>query len=93
MAPKFRMMGDAMFSADGFHPSPIAYAHAADVLLAALCEALGENVERPLIPLPAPPAAPALGPSHTRLSVMSRLWRGSVTGGRTPSSCQPVGSD
>ncbi|HKI38950.1 MAG: SGNH/GDSL hydrolase family protein [Mycobacterium sp.] len=93
LAPKFRALAEAMFSADGYHPSAIAYAHAADALLAALCDALGEKVERPLIALPAPPAAPTLGQRHTRLSVMSRLWRGSVPGGRGPSSCRPVAHD
>jgi lysophospholipase L1-like esterase len=93
LAPKFRAMADAMFSADGYHPSAIAYAHAADALLAALCDALGEEVARPLIALPAPPAATTLGPRHTRLSVMSQLWRGPLSGGRTPSSCRPVTND
>ncbi len=93
LAPKFRAMPHAMFAADGYHPSAIAYAHAADALLAALCDALGEKVERPLVALPAPPAAPTLGQRHTRLSVMSRLWRGSVPGGRAPSSCRPVAND
>lgn len=93
LAPKFRAMGDAMFSADGYHPSAIAYAHAADALLTALCEALGEKVERPLLTLPVPPANPTLGQRHTRLSIMSRLLRGPVSAGRTPSSCGPAAND
>ena len=93
LAPKFRAMADVMFSADGYHPSAVAYAHAADALLAALCEALGEKVERQLIALPTLPAAPALGQRHTRLSVMSRMLRGSVPVGRAPSSCRPAASD
>lgn len=93
LAPKFRALPDVMFSADGYHPSPTAYALAADALLAAVCDALGEKVERPLVAVPAPPAAPTLGQRHTRLSVMSSLWRHRIPWAGAPSSCQPVAGD
>jgi lysophospholipase L1-like esterase len=90
MAPQFRATPDVMFSADGYHPSAPAYALAADALLLALCDALGEEVDRP--PAPAPAATPVLGQRHTRSSVMSRLWRRPAAG-PAPSSCPEVGSD
>ena len=43
LAPQFRATPELMFSADGFHPSPTAYALAAEQLLPVLCEALGEK--------------------------------------------------
>jgi len=46
LAPQFRATPELMFSADGFHPSPAAYALAADQLLVALCDALAaESLE------------------------------------------------
>ncbi len=92
MTPQFRATPDVMFSTDGFHPSAPAYALAGDALLLALCDALGEKVERPPLSLPAPSATPVLGQRHTRISVMPRLWRRPVAG-PAPSSCPPVGSD
>ncbi|ORA77645.1 hypothetical protein BST29_22945 [Mycobacterium malmoense] len=89
LAPQFRASPELMFSADGYHPSATAYALAAEALLLALCDALGEKVERPVAD-PAPSAAPALGQRHTRLSVMSRLWRRPVP---APSSSGPIGTD
>ena len=92
MAPQFRATPDVMFSADGFHPSAPAYALAADALLLAVCDALGEEVERPPLSSPVPAATPVLGQGHTRASVMSRLWR-RPSPGPAPSSCPEVGSD
>jgi len=92
LAPQFRASREVMFSADGYHPSAPAYALAADALLLALCDALGEKVERPQLTLPAPSAAPVLGQGHTRSSVTSRLWRRPAPG-PAPSSCPPFGSD
>lgn len=92
MGPQFRATPDAMFSADGFHPSPPAYALAADALLLAVCDALGEEVERKPVPLPEPAATPVLGERHTRTSVMSRLWR-RPTPGSAPSACPEAGND
>ena len=45
LAPQLRAAPELMFSADGFHPSPTAYALAAEQLLPVLCEALGEDVD------------------------------------------------
>ena len=96
LAPEFRTRRELMFSPDGFHPSPIAYALAADALLLALCDELGENagdeadekVQAPVID----EAEPVLGQQHSQISVMSRLWRRPVPG-RAPSSSPQVGSD
>jgi lysophospholipase L1-like esterase len=93
LAPEFRTRGELMFSADGYHPSPIAYALAADALLLALCDALDEKDERPTLREPAEPAAPVPGNAQTRTSVMPRLWRRPGAEASAPSSCPPVGSD
>ncbi len=93
LAPKFRAAPDLMFSADGFHPSATAYALAADALLQALCDALGESVCSTVVDGPAPAGTQLLGPAHARLSVMSRLWRRPEPGLAAPSSSQPVGAD
>jgi lysophospholipase L1-like esterase len=77
LAPQFREKREAMFSADGFHPSPIAYELAAERLLYAVCGELGldQPAQKPTQD-PQPHATdPVLGSGHTRLSVMSRLWR------------------
>ena len=89
LAPQFRASPEAMFSADGYHPSPAAYALAADALLQALCDALstGDEDARPALP-PSPPP-----PAQSGLPVVSRLWRRPEAGSPAPSSCQPVGSD
>jgi len=94
LAHEFRAAPAAMFSADGFHPSAIAYALAAEALLLALCEALGVNVETTLPDeVPAPADAPVHGQGHARLSGMSRLWRRPEPGLPAPSSSQPVAAD
>ncbi len=93
LAPKFRAMPELMFSADGYHPSPTAYALAADALLATLCDTLGETVERPLVTLPAPSAAPMPNQRQTRLSMMAKMWRRPISGVSGPSSCRPGASD
>jgi len=93
LAPKFRAARELMFSADGFHPSATAYALAADALLLALCEELGVEVESPTPEVPAPAGAPVLGQAHTRLTVVSRLWRRPAPGAPAPSSSGPVATD
>ncbi|OSC36209.1 hypothetical protein B8W66_23235 [Mycobacterium decipiens] len=79
LAPNFRTRPELMFSADRYHPSPRAYVLAADPLFLALRDALREKLDIPL-PESAPrPAAPPLGPDHTRRSIMARL-RAAPTG-------------
>ena len=92
LAPEFRAAPQLMFSADGYHPSPTAYALAAEQLLRVLCDALGEKVDTPTVQLPPRASTPVLGTGHTRLSVMSRLWRGPVRD-LTAQSNPPVASD
>ncbi|MEB3980426.1 SGNH/GDSL hydrolase family protein [Mycobacterium sp. 663a-19] len=84
LAPEFRTRRELMFSADGYHPSPAAYALAARALLVALCDELGEEVGAPAAPAPSP--TPVLGTAHTRRSVMPRLWQRPVRGSHAPSS-------
>ncbi|MGB8387746.1 SGNH/GDSL hydrolase family protein [Mycobacterium sp.] len=92
LAPQFRTTPEVMFSADGYHPSATAYALAAEALLLALCDALGEQVERPAPGVPAPLAAPAPDQRQTPVSVMSRLWRRPLPGVPAP-SCPADSSD
>src|ERR1700747_825371 len=47
LAPQFRATPELMFSPDGFHPSPAAYALAARALLVTLRDELGEKVDSP----------------------------------------------
>jgi lysophospholipase L1-like esterase len=75
MAPQFRATPEVMFSADGYHPSAAAYALAADALLLALCDALGEKIDRPVLDLPAQYGPPELAGGPTRLGVVSMLLR------------------
>jgi lysophospholipase L1-like esterase len=93
LAHQFRATPELMFSADGFHPSPTAYALAARSLLVALCDELGEQVDSPVPDSPAPSETPVLGAAHTRHSVMPRLWHRPVPGSPAPSSSPPVGTD
>lgn len=86
LAPQFRAAPEAMFSADGYHPSPAAYALAADALLLALVDALSGGDEG------AAPAMPA-SPAQSGIPVVSRLWQRPEAGSPAPSSCRPVGSD
>lgn len=94
LAPRFRTQREQMFSADGFHPSPTAYALAAEALLVAVCDALGIPAATPVPGVPVSAGAPVLGPAHTRLSMMSRLWRRPVPRSATaPSAWAPVATD
>jgi lysophospholipase L1-like esterase len=94
LAPQFRATPDTMFSADGFHPSPTAYALAAEQLLRVLCDELGEKVDAPAVQPPSSSSASTqvLDTGHTRLSVMSRLLRGPVRDLPAQSN-PPVASD
>jgi lysophospholipase L1-like esterase len=93
LAPRFRATPELMFSPDGFHPSPAAYALAARALLVTLCDELGEKVDSPEPDPPAPSATPVLGTAHARRSVMPRLWQRPVPGSPAPSSWPPVSTD
>jgi lysophospholipase L1-like esterase len=86
LAPQFRATPELMFSPDGFHPSPAAYALAARALLVALCDELGEKADSPEPGPPAPPATAVLDTVHTRHSVMPRIWQRPVPGSPAPSS-------
>jgi lysophospholipase L1-like esterase len=94
LARDLRSKRELMFSADGFHPSPAAYALAAQQLLGVLCDALGEKVDSPPVEPPSPSrdGTQVLDTGHTRLSVMSRLWRGPVPDLPAESN-PPVASD
>ena len=93
LAPQFRATPELMFSADGFHPSPTAYALAAAQLLVALCDALGEEVESPVLNPASRSRTPVVASDDTRLGAMSRLWGRTAPSSPAPSSCQPMGND
>ncbi|GBG39384.1 hypothetical protein NJB14197_05410 [Mycobacterium montefiorense] len=86
LAPQFRATPELMFSADGFHPSPAAYALAAAQLLVALCDSLGVEVASPVLNLAARSETPMVSAGHTPLSAMSRLWRRPASSAAAPSS-------
>jgi lysophospholipase L1-like esterase len=92
LAPRFRTQRELMFSADGFHPSPTAYALAADALLDAVCDALGIAAESP-VPEDAVAAVSTLNESHARFTLVSRLWRRPAGASPAPSESLPVGTD
>lgn len=75
LAPKFRAMPEAMFSADQYHPSPAAYALAAEVLLPPLRDALSEKLGIPMQENVSQPSSTVLDVAHTRRIVVPRLWR------------------
>ncbi|MGB8404156.1 MAG: SGNH/GDSL hydrolase family protein, partial [Mycobacterium sp.] len=75
LAPDFRKAPEVLFSADMFHPSAAGYSLAAQQLLPALCEALGE------LGSDSPPKSALVSRSAdvtsllARLAGISRLWR------------------
>ncbi len=93
LAPQFRTAPEQMFSADGFHPSPTAYALAAEALLEAVCDALGIEVESPTPEVSVPAPASRLDDSPARLTLVTRLWRRPTAASPAPSDSQPVGTD
>ncbi|OBA69452.1 hypothetical protein A5641_15115 [Mycobacterium sp. 1554424.7] len=93
LAPRFRTQRELMFSADGFHPSPTAYALAADALLDALCDALGIAVQSPVPEVAVATAVSTLNESYARFTLVSRLWRRPAGASPAPSESQPVGTD
>lgn len=86
LAPQFRATPERMFSADGYHPSPTAYALAADALLLGLCDGLAEPVDTVAPPAATPCDTELPATVHTRRSVMSRLWQRPAPGEPAPSS-------
>ncbi len=93
LAPQFRATPEVMFSADGYHPSAAAYALAADALLFALCDALGEKFDRPIHDLSPQPVTPELAGGPARLGVVSLLRRRSAPASAAPSSYQFIPTD
>jgi lysophospholipase L1-like esterase len=93
LAPQFRSTPEQMFSADGFHPSPTAYALAAAQLLVALCDAMGEEVESPVLDAASRSITTVPRGGPMRLSAVARLWRRPAASSAAPSSYQPMGSD
>lgn len=82
LAPEFQKAPDVLFSPDGYHPSGAGYALAAEQLLPALCDALGETDT-------SPDPTPALRSVHSvfgRVSGLARLWR------RTTGVPAPIGA-
>jgi len=75
---QFRSSPEVMFSADRYHPSPTAYALAAEQLLLALCGAMGVKVDSPTVHTSSRSSTLVLGSAHSRLGVVSRLWRRQV---------------
>jgi lysophospholipase L1-like esterase len=74
LTPHFRHAPEQLFSDDGFHPSAAGYALAADQLLPALCNGLGESTGGLVAELPGRP----------RHGIISRLWRRPTTGVPAP---------
>ncbi|MCV6985189.1 SGNH/GDSL hydrolase family protein [Mycobacterium shinjukuense] len=70
LAPKFREMPEVMFSADRYHPSAAAYALAADELLVALRDALGERLGSPT----ARPRSRSRTPANGRADMITQRW-------------------
>ena len=78
LAPHFRKMPEVLFSHDMFHPSGAGYALAAQQLLPALCNALGEYIDGAQ-PKDALESRNAEGSSLLgRVGNISRLWRRST---------------
>ena len=78
LAPEFRRAPEQLFSQDMFHPSGAGYALAAQQLLPALCNALGECIDGAQ-PQDALESRNAEGSSLlARVGNISRLWRRST---------------
>ena len=78
LAPEFRKAPEQLFSQDMFHPSAAGYALAAQQLLPALCNALGEYIDGAQ-PEDALESRNAEGSSLLgRVGNISRLWRRST---------------
>jgi lysophospholipase L1-like esterase len=78
LAPEFLQAPDLLFSEDQFHPSAAGYALAAEQLLPALCNALGEWTGGAIPELPWHSQAAEANTVRARLAGLSRLWRRST---------------
>jgi lysophospholipase L1-like esterase len=78
LAPEFRKMPDVLFSHDMFHPSAAGYALAANQLLPALGQALGEFIGHPMAEEALESRSPEGASLLARVGNLSRLWRRST---------------
>lgn len=84
LACEFRRAPELLFSDDQYHPSATGYALAADQLLPALCDALGEPTDGRGSELHTMPTATESGSGGTLFGIISRLWRRPTTGVPAP---------
>ena len=75
LAPEFLKAPQVLFSHDMFHPSAAGYQLAAQQLLPALCNALGENILEALPDLPWQSQTADGSSLLARVGNVSRLWR------------------
>ena len=78
LAPEFLKAPQVLFSHDMFHPSAAGYQLAAQQLLPALCNALGENILEALPDLPWQSQTADGSSLLARVGNVSRLWRRST---------------
>ncbi len=78
LAPEFLKAPQVLFSHDMFHPSAAGYQLAAQQLLPALCNALGENIFEALPDLPWQSQTADGSSLLARVGNVSRLWRRST---------------
>ena len=78
LAPEFLKAPQVLFSHDMFHPSAAGYQLAAQQLLPALCNALGENIFEALPDLPWQSQMADGSSLLARVGNVSRLWRRST---------------
>lgn len=80
LTPEFRKAPDAMFSADGYHPSAAGYELAYRQLMPALSHALGESTDE----LPWLSRSAENRSLGTRLRMLAKLWPRPTTGVPAP---------
>jgi lysophospholipase L1-like esterase len=78
LAPEFRKMPEKLFSHDMFHPSAAGYALAANQLLPALGNALGEFIGHPVTEEALESRTGESTSLLARVGALSRLWRRST---------------
>jgi lysophospholipase L1-like esterase len=76
LAPEFLQAPERFISEDNYHPSAAGYALAAQLLLPALCNALGEWTGGPVPELPWVSSAAEARTIRARLRVLTRMWPG-----------------